>query len=98
MTGPLDWDDPQDDAELHQYVRDEKIDEAKATVLQFLTENPSQIFFERQLAIIFEREYFHWITVKALHDLVRAGSIETDLLPLAEKVFIRFVRMASNRY
>lgn len=92
------WDDPAIEAEVAQYVRDEKIADAKAAVLRFLDENTQHIFYERQLTVIFEREYFHWITVKALFELVREGSIESNTLQLAKGVPIRFFRMRTNRY
>jgi hypothetical protein len=98
MDEPPDWDDPAVEAEVHPYARDDKIDEAKAAVLRFLVENAQNIFYERQLSVIFEREYFHWITTKALFELVRDGSIESNTLELAQGVPIRFFRMRTNRY
>lgn len=79
-------------------MRDDKIDGAKAAVLRFLEENTQNIFYERQLSVIFERDYFHWITAKALFELVRDGSIESNTLELAPSVPIRFFRMRANRY
>jgi predicted RecB family endonuclease len=89
---------PDADIEVIEYKRDEKIDEAKASVLSFLRENSGNVFYERQLTIIFEDRYFHWISVKALLELVAEGSILSEILELAPKVPIRFFRMKANRY
>jgi predicted RecB family endonuclease len=89
---------PDADIEVIEYKRDEKIDEAKTSVLSFLRENSGNVFYERQLTILFEDRYFHWISVKALLELVAEGSILSEILELAPKVPIRFFRMKANRY
>jgi hypothetical protein len=94
----LQFDIPDVDIEVVEYRRDEKIDEAKTFILAFLTENAGDVFYERQLAIIFESKFFHWITVKALIELVNDGSICSEMLELAPQVPIRFFRMKTNRY
>jgi len=93
-----DFDIPDADIEVIEYRRDEKIDEAKEAILAFLTENSAHAFYERQLTIIFENRYFHWITVKALLELTDEGSIASELLQLVPGVPIRFFRMKANRY
>ncbi|HTZ98477.1 MAG TPA: hypothetical protein VMB18_18890 [Terriglobales bacterium] len=92
------WDDPESAAELVEYTRDEKIDEAKAALLDFFSDNQRKVFYERQVTVIFERLYFHWITVKALLELSEDGSISSEMLELAPKVPIRFFWARSNRY
>lgn len=98
MDEPEFLDDPEFEAELIQYERDEKVDEARETLENFFRDNSDEVFYERQLAIIFEEPFFHWITVKALHELARDGIIRTDTLELTPGVRIRFFRWPSNRY
>ncbi len=93
-----DFDIPDTDVEVIEYKRDEKVDEAKAMIYEFLAQNSDNVFYERQLAVIFENQFFHWITIKALLELVREGSINSELLELGPKVPIRFFRMKTNRY
>jgi len=92
------FDMPDADIEVIEYKRDEKIDEAKASIHAFLAQNSGSVFYERQLTIIFEDRYFHWISVKALLELVEEGSILSEILELGPKVPIRFFRMKANRY
>jgi len=94
----MQWDDPENDAEIAQYERDEKIDEALTAILEFFSQNRASVFYERQLTVIFERSYFHWITVKALLELGRSGSINTEALELSPGVPIRFFWAKGNRY
>jgi hypothetical protein len=72
--------------------RDAKIDEAKA----YLIENifgvfPRETFYERQVQVMAENEFYHWITSKALHELALESAIQTEKVALGEKTFIRFI-------
>jgi hypothetical protein len=91
-------DDPEIDAEVVEYVRDDKIDDARTSILDFFTQNQEEVFYERQLTVIFEKAYFHWITVKALLELAAGGSINSQMLELVPGVPIRFFWARGNRY
>lgn len=77
---------------------DPKIIEARKALLTFLQERNPTVFYKRQLEVIFESRFFHWITIKALAELTAEGSVETELLELRPKVPIRFYKLRSNRY
>jgi hypothetical protein len=79
------------------WPRDTKIDDAKATLLAFFEANPTGVFYEHQLEIIFERKFYHWITGKALHELVGEDKIASELLTLTGAVQIRFYHRKSHR-
>jgi len=91
-------DDPEIDAEVVEYIRDDKIDDARTSILDFFTQNREDVFYERQLTVIFEKTYFHWITVKALLELAAGGSINSQMLELVPGVPIRFFWARGNRY
>lgn len=91
-------DDPESDAEVVAYARDEKIDDAETSILDFFRDNQGKVFYERQLTVMFERSYFHWITVKALLELASGGSINSQTLELVPEVPIRFFWAKGNRY
>jgi hypothetical protein len=91
-------DDPEIDAEVVGYIRDDKIDDARTSILDFFTQNHEEVFYERQLTVIFEKTYFHWITVKALLELAAGGSINSQMLELVPGVPIRFFWARGNRY
>jgi hypothetical protein len=78
--------------------RDVKIDEAKNVLIKelFLKE-PDGVFYQRQIEIFFERQFFHWITAKALNELAEEGKIgvETKKYP---NIHIRFYWSRKNRY
>lgn len=77
--------------------RDAKTDEAKEVLLAYFRGNPSRVFYERQLVVMFEQArrprpylegegFFHWITVRALDEMVDEREIRSVLLPLAKAV------------
>ena len=82
--------------------RDSKIDEAKALLLGHLfTQRPQEVFYGRQIEVLFEKRFFHWITSKALRELVEGRQIRAHTLPLHEQdpsVTIRFYTALANRY
>jgi hypothetical protein len=76
--------------DVGQWPRDRKIDEAKEKLLALFDAEPNEVFYEHQLEILFERQYFHWITGKALHELADDRKIASELMTLAGAVSIRF--------
>lgn len=56
--------------------RDSKVDEAKVVLLsKYFPEKGTGVYYGRQLEIWIERQFFHWITKKALNELVKEGRI-----------------------
>jgi hypothetical protein len=77
--------------------RDPKTDEAKAALRAFFHANPSGVWYERQLVVMFEQArrprayfdgegFFHWIIVRALDELIAERVIETRVVALSEPV------------
>jgi hypothetical protein len=83
--------------DVARWPRDNKIEEAKKTLISFFEANPHGVFYEHQLEILHERQFYHWIIGKALHELVEEEKLASDLLPLAPSVPIRFYRRKSHR-
>jgi hypothetical protein len=65
----------EDDEEVYR-PRDAKIDEAKDVLMsEYFPQKGSGVYYGRQLEIWLERTFFHWITKKALNELVKEGRI-----------------------
>ena len=43
-------------------IDDSEEAKARARLLAHFEDNPESVFYSRQLEVIFEREYFHWVT------------------------------------
>lgn len=51
-------------------VEDSDEARARARLLAHFEDNPELVFYSRQLEVMFEHEYFHWVTNRALRRLV----------------------------
>jgi len=47
---------------------------ARARLLAHFVDQPQEVFYSRQLEVLFEREYFHWVTNRALRKLIAVKS------------------------
>jgi hypothetical protein len=80
---PYDYDPNEHGEGDYEYPRDSKIDEAKEVLLRDLFEKrASEVFYSRQIEILFERRFFHWITAKALNELVQEQSVSGEFRDL----------------
>lgn len=78
--------------------RDLKIDEVKEFLLADLfVRDPEGVFYQRQIEIRYERQFFHWITAKALNELAEEGKINATTREYPN-IRIRFYRARKNRY
>jgi hypothetical protein len=78
--------------------RDSKIDECKPILAKFFELNSEEVFYGRQLQVIFEKDFFHWITSDALHELIQEGVVSSQYVQLSEKVKIHCFWSPTNRY
>jgi hypothetical protein len=96
------WDEPDFDPELEEAEeprpRDGVVDEAKADLKRFFEEHSESVFYQRQVQVIFEDKYFHWITSHALLELVAEVAIAAESLPLPGTGIITIYRARSHRY
>lgn len=71
--------------------RDKTIDEAKGVFLaELFDKNATKVFYERQIEVLYEGQFYHWISTKALTELVAEGKVMSVLLHLDHNVPIRF--------
>lgn len=79
--------------------RDRKIDEAKSALMDryFGDETKEEVYYGRQLEIWLEKEFFHWITKKALNELAQEGKVGFDRVSRGN-VVAHFYRPRRYRY
>ncbi|HLC41870.1 MAG TPA: hypothetical protein VJO34_09625 [Methylomirabilota bacterium] len=94
------YDEPPDylDDEPEVRPRDPKTDEAKARLVTLFEENPERVFFGRQIEVLLEREFFHWITSRALAELIAERGIKSQKVALRTGVEVKFCTAKGNRY
>lgn len=58
-------------------------EQARARLLAYFEDNPESVFYSRQLEVLFEDEFFHWVTNRAIVRLVHEGRILSERRVLA---------------
>lgn len=59
-------------------IPDSEEAKARARLLTYFIDNPCQVFYSRQLEILFEDEFFHWVTNRALRSLIEEKHVLTE--------------------
>jgi hypothetical protein len=79
-------------------VADTEEDKARARLIAHFEDHPQSVFYSRQLEVLFEREYFHWVTNRALRRLVDEGRVRTEERQLSTGSGIKFVWHRNYRF
>src|SRR2546427_23051 len=77
---------------------DEREVEARDHLREFFRQNREQVFFSRQLEVINEQAYFHWITNRAIRDLEGEGVIRSDWRPLRTGASVKLLWHKGYRF
>ena len=71
---------------------------ARNRLNEFFELNSTQVFFGNQLAVQNEDEFFHWITYRAIGQLINEGIILTELRIMKIGTEIKLVWHRKHRY
>lgn len=95
---PLDEIDWIEALEEEEPSRDPAVDHAKDRVRALYALDSDAIYYQQQLEVLFEREFFHWITKRGLDELLAEERLLSELVPIPNtKTNIRIYRTKSNR-
>jgi hypothetical protein len=61
---------------------DPQIPAARDAVLAMFAASPTQVFYSRQIEVRLEKDHFHWITNRAIRELIAGGDIKGDIVQL----------------
>lgn len=75
-------------------VHDRAVEELRG----FFESNKETVFFGRQLEVLHERRYFHWITNRATHQLLELGDIQGEWRRLRTGASIHLLWHRTFRY
>jgi len=72
--------------------------EAEEEIRRFFRASKDKVFYSRQIEVIYEHLYFHWVTKRALDTLIDGGEIKTKTERLENSDKIKLLWHKSNRY
>jgi len=84
------------DIEEGYYPCDYTIDKAKRDIANFIEEHKSEVFYIRQLEVIFEKKYFHWITAKAIKEFEDEGFLSSKMEQIGSGVNRKLWRLRDD--
>jgi hypothetical protein len=77
---------------------DPKVLLARAELLKFFRQDRRRVFYMKQVEVLFEKTYFHWVTNRALHSLIDDGEIHTEAASLSTGAPINLLWYKSFRH
>lgn len=77
---------------------DSAVQELEPRLQAYLDDHSDTVFYESQLGVIFEKDYFHWVTSRTLKILREAGKVGSALEELSPGVPLRFYFSRRCRY
>jgi len=80
------------------FASDEHEIEASERLRLFFDKNRNRVFFSRQLEVIHEQEFFHWITSRAIRQLEAEGVIKSEKRQLRTGTLIKLIWHKSYRF
>lgn len=94
-TGPAAFDD---DVESFPHHHDAAQEDAVHALAAFFSAHRDQVFYGRQLEVLFEREYFHWVANRAYRELIDRGLVLAERRTLTSGVTVRIMWDRRYRY
>jgi hypothetical protein len=85
-------------ADYGERPMDPKEVDARATLESFFERNREKVFFSRQVEVQHEDRFFHWITNRAIRDLVEEGAIRGETRTLRNSGTIHLLWHRSYRF
>ena len=95
MADNYDWLEPVDEREP---LEDAYVEQAKPELLAFLNSHRERVFYLKQLQVLFEKPYFHWITAKALYQLEADHEIQSVIAESPRGTRVRLFFAKGHRY
>ncbi len=84
-----------------EYPPDAKTQIVKGLILERFEKEPLKVYFQRQLEVLYEKPWFHWVTDRAINELVSEGKIKVEYYPIkvgAHHDKVKVLIHKSNRY
>jgi len=82
-----------------KYSKPDKFElQATVTLKDFFEKHKEDVFYSRQLEVMFEDKYFHWITNRVIRELLKEGFIKSEDVELFSGAWMRLIFHSSFRY
>ncbi|MBE9008356.1 hypothetical protein IQ259_25705 [Fortiea sp. LEGE XX443] len=93
-----DYDDFEEYEEIDSEITDPAEVKAKETIRDFFDKNQESVYFSCQIEVLHEKKYFHWVTNRAIRDLIAEGVVKEEVRKLTTKGNIKLLWHKNYRY
>ncbi len=93
-----DYDFYEESEEYEEYSPDRFFAAAQEDIKNLFEENKEKVFYLRQLQVMFEKQYFHWVTNNALYGLLKIKYLKDHRVYKKNGTSTRYYLHRSNRY
>lgn len=87
-----------DDLSGDNHPPDAREEDAKEALESFFEENREAVFFSRQIEVHHEDKWYHWITNRAVRELVVSKAVKDETRPLATGGSVHLLWHRGHRY
>lgn len=87
-----------DDGGFDERPADPREASARASLERFFEEHQEEVYFSRQLEILHEDSWYHWVTNRALRDLIASKVIRSEVRKLETGGAIHLMWNRKHRY
>lgn len=99
LSGPRDVASPGFDHEVESLPHHDAAQESAVEALATLFDaHRDRVFYGKQLEVLFERKYFHWVTNRAYRELIDRGRVRQEIRSLTSGVGVRIMWDRRYRY
>lgn len=89
----LDFEEPEE----WEYAPDPKTQEVKGLMLKLLEDNPTRVYYQRQIEVKYEKQYFHWVTYRAIREIGEESKALIKFHPLEIGGGFNKLKIITNR-
>lgn len=79
-------------------LSDKYVQNAQDQLQRFLSEHSREVFYLKQLQVIFEKQFFHWVTYTALDQLAAEGVVGDELVTSERGTQVRLFFWRGHRF
>lgn len=84
--------------EIDERPPDRRETEARAALERFFDANREAVFFSRQVEVIHEATWYHWVTNRSLRDLIASKVVQSEVRALATGGTVHLMWHRGHRY
>jgi len=94
----LDFDEQNTTPEKKEYAPDPITQNVKKLIIERLASDAERVYYQRQFEVIFEKQFFHWVTDRAIRELTAERKIKIEFIKIQVNGHQDLVKLITNKH